>query len=186
MYVDTKVEAAVYSRAVIEEDIAWLVELNDPSDECDIKILRDILDYFDEDGAEYASYFFEPLLYRIGDINNPNYLCTPSGQWARGDATDLYEASFKYFNSIYNIYAIDDWPTILPPPPIKKSNEISILKECSEEYVKQNKNKNECNRMCCGWPLSGYVCGEVDGLLGSEGSCVKEEKTNKKIRKYYY
>ena len=62
------------------------------------------------------------LFYRTDFFNNPNYLCLTSCQWDRRVETDLFEASFNYINSIYNIYEIDEWPKFLPPPPIPKSN----------------------------------------------------------------
>jgi len=172
MYVDRKKIDQPYKKDEIEETINEEQEETTPNI-CEINMNRFILDYFD--GAECDSWFGNPLFYRIDFFNNPNYLCTTSGQWGRGVGPDLFEASFNYINSIYNIYEIDEWPKFLPPPPIRKSNKFSILEECSEEYIKQNKNKMECNQNCCGWPHSGYVCGEVDGLLGSEGKCVEEQ-----------
>jgi len=188
MYTDKKKYDSPYERAEIEESIDELDEKNDPKDWCEIRMNRSILDYFE--GAECDGYIRSPLFYRIDYFNNPNYLCATSGQWGRGGRVtrasppDLFEASFNYINSIYNIYEIDEWPKSLPPPPIRKSKEKN-KEECSGDYIKQNKNKIECNQNCCGWPHSGYVCGEVDSLPGTEGKCTLEEKTSTKQNPTY-
>jgi len=187
LYNNVKNWKEVITKDVEEDNINFLVEKNDPNLDCEIQVRKDILDYFD--GDDYDNWWFsleqDILTYRVHLFDNPNYLCAPNGQWGRL-IFDLYEPSFNYINSIYNVYELDEWPTFLPPPPIRKSNEFSILEECSEEYIKQNKNKTECNQRCCGWPHSGYVCGEVEndytpGL--SHGSCVEERA---KIPSTYY
>ena len=169
-----------YYKSDIQEHIDSLVETNDPRNECSIKMYRDILSLCDQD--EYSIWMQVPLYYRIALDYRSDYLCTATLNDGQG-IPDLFEASFNYINSIYNIYEIDEWPKFLPPPPIQKSNKISILQECSEEYIKQNKNKMECNRKCC--PNSGYVCGMVDDPAGPKGTCIKKEKTGIKQNPTY-
>ena len=166
------------NKEIWESFISAMNEFPEDSKDCEKKIAEDILSFFEKD--EYK-FNFPIICYRILPTDYPNYLCC-SNEWTPGH-TELFEAFFDYINSIYNIYEIDEWPKYLPHPPIKKSKKISLFEECSEDYIKQNKKKMECNQKCCGWPHSGYVCGEVDGLLGSEGACV-QEKENKQNSTY--
>lgn len=166
-------EKDMMNREIWESIISDINEFPEVSNDCERKLCEDILPYFKKDKYEFQ---FPIKCYRIAPTDYPNYLCLASNKWETGPS-ELFEVFFEYINSIYNIYEIDEWPKFLPPLPIKKSNKIPLLEECSEEYIKQNKNKMECNQSCCGWPQSGYVCGEVDGLLVSEGACVQEKKT---------
>ncbi len=193
MYIHKDKLPGLTHRSEIEFEIELLTK-TDPENECMLEILESILGRHDDPYYslfECSSYFQPPLVYRIAQDDNPNYLCCREKMKWGLLGFHLYEISFSYIKSIYNVYQIDEWPPFLPTPPEGRGIDniapykFSKLQECPEDYIKQNINKVECNRKCCGWPRSGYVCGMVDDPAGPKGTCIKKEKTGIKQNPTY-
>lgn len=159
------------------EEYVEMLEEDDIKEECTLNFCENIIPFFKK--RKYYGYysFMNCLVYRIplspNPSQNPNYLCAKKLKKWEPMVYDISEPTFNYINTIYNIYELSgEWPKGLLAPQIKRKSKfnkkVSILEKCSDDYIKQNIG----NIDCCGWPYSGYICGEnIDS-----GACMKKNK----------